>query len=104
MPHSAHQLCCQQSKFRAAGLTSASSHPNYIWLHASDSPALLASIRAALTSGPLQLASLNDRRAMIAQLERDPLYLTLTGVLALGMMARLVSKPAISQTLRLNED
>lgn len=64
--------------------------PNYIWLHASDSPALLASIRAALTSGPLQLASLNDRRAMIAQLERDPLYLTLTGVLTLGTIATLL--------------
>ena len=64
--------------------------PNYIWLHASDSPASLARIRAALTSGPLQLVSLNDRRAMIAQLERDPLYLTLTGVLALGTIATLL--------------
>ena len=64
--------------------------PNTLWLRTSDSPALLASIRAALTSGPLQLQSLNDRRAMIAQLERDPLYLTLTGVLALGTGATLL--------------
>ncbi len=64
--------------------------PNTLWLRTSDSPSLLASIRAALTSGPLQLQSLNDRRAMIAQLERDPLYLTLTGVLALGTSATLL--------------
>ncbi|HEY7356691.1 MAG TPA: FtsX-like permease family protein, partial [Ktedonobacterales bacterium] len=41
---------------------------NYVWLRTSDNPARLAKIRAALTSGPLQLGSLNDRRAMIATL------------------------------------
>lgn len=57
---------------------------NYVWLRSSDDPALLAKIRAALTSGPLQLGSLNDRRAMIADLQHDPLYLDLIAALQLG--------------------
>ncbi len=59
---------------------------NYVWLRTSDTPALLAKVRAALTAGPLQLATLNDRRAMIADLQHDPLYINLTMVLALGTM------------------
>jgi hypothetical protein len=57
---------------------------NYVWLRTSDNPALLAKIRAALTGGPLQLGSLNDRRAMIADLQHDPLYLDLIAALQLG--------------------
>lgn len=58
--------------------------PNYIWLRTSDNPDMLADLRAALTSGPLQLQTLLDRRAMIDDLQHDPLYLDLRGVLALG--------------------
>ncbi|HLW01513.1 MAG TPA: FtsX-like permease family protein [Ktedonobacterales bacterium] len=57
---------------------------NYIWLRTSDGASALATVRAALTSGPLSLETLYDRRAMIAQMQRDPLYLTLKGVLLLG--------------------
>jgi putative ABC transport system permease protein len=57
---------------------------NYAWLRTSDDPALLAKIRAALTAGPLQMTTLNDRRAMIDDLQHDPLYLNLIAVLRLG--------------------
>jgi hypothetical protein len=57
---------------------------NYVWLRTSDDPALLKKIRAALSAGPLQLASFNDRRAIIANLERDPLYVNLIAILRLG--------------------
>lgn len=60
---------------------------NYVWLRTSDSPAVLAKVRAALTGGPLQLSTLNDRREMIADLQRDPLYLNLITVLQLGVIA-----------------
>lgn len=58
--------------------------PNYVWLRTSDNPTFLAEIRAALKSGALQLAQVNDRRAMIADLQHDPLYLSVIAVLGLG--------------------
>ncbi len=57
---------------------------NYVWLRTSDDPAALTKIRAALTSGPLALSPLHDRRASLRALEQDPLYLALLGVLILG--------------------
>ncbi len=57
---------------------------NYVWLRTSDDPALLARIRAELSTGPLALQSFNDRRAMLAGLQNDPLYLALQDVLILG--------------------
>ena len=60
---------------------------NYVWLRTSDTPAFLAKVRAALTAGPLQLETLNDRRAMIAELQHDPLYINLNIVLVLGALA-----------------
>jgi hypothetical protein len=55
-----------------------------IWLRTAGDPASLASVRAALTSGNLQLTGLNDRRAIISSLQSDPLYLALLGVLLIG--------------------
>jgi putative ABC transport system permease protein len=59
---------------------------NYVWLRTSDDPALLAKVRAALSKGNLSFlaVTLNDRRAILAALERDPLYLALVDVLTLG--------------------
>jgi ABC-type antimicrobial peptide transport system permease subunit len=55
-----------------------------IWLNTrSDAPSL-ASVRAALSKGKLQLGNLNDRRAIIDSLSNDPLYLDLTGLLFMG--------------------
>ncbi|HLJ34292.1 MAG TPA: FtsX-like permease family protein, partial [Ktedonobacteraceae bacterium] len=60
---------------------------NYVWLHTKDDAASLASVRQALTTATgccLQLAPLNDRRAMISGMQSDPLYLDLIGLLAIG--------------------
>jgi ABC-type antimicrobial peptide transport system permease subunit len=57
---------------------------NALWLRTSDDPAALARVRAALNTGPLQVSNLLDRRAMIDQMQQDPLYVALTGVLLLG--------------------
>jgi hypothetical protein len=57
---------------------------NYVWLRTSDTPDLVAKVRDALSTGPLQLTSVVDRRAIIASLEHDPLYINLLTVLRLG--------------------
>lgn len=73
--------------------------PNFAWLRTQDDPAALASARAALDSGPLQLGPLQvasapniaraDRRAMIADFASDPIYLSLTGTLGIEAAAAL---------------
>jgi putative ABC transport system permease protein len=60
---------------------------NYVWLRSKDDAASVASVRQALTTTTgccLQLAPLNDRRAMIIGMQSDPLYLDLIGLLAIG--------------------
>jgi ABC-type antimicrobial peptide transport system permease subunit len=64
--------------------------PNYIWLRTSDDSTALARVRAALSAGPLQVNNLSDRRAMIAQMQRDPLYVSLSGVLLLGAITTIL--------------
>ncbi len=63
---------------------------NYVWLRTADSAPALAQVRAALTSGPLSLEVVYDRRAMIAQMQRDPLSLALSAVLILGASTALL--------------
>ena len=57
---------------------------NYVWLRTQSDPVSLTSVRKALSQGDLQLEPLYDRRAIIDTLYHEPLYLALTGVLALG--------------------
>lgn len=60
---------------------------NYVWLRSKDDAASVASVRQVLTTTTgccLQLAPLNDRRAMISGMQSDPLYLDLIGLLAIG--------------------
>ena len=64
--------------------------PNTVWLRTCDDVDALRSVRKALNQGPLQLDFLYDRRAMIADLSHDPLYLDLFGVLALGTATALL--------------
>ncbi|HEY7125932.1 MAG TPA: FtsX-like permease family protein [Ktedonobacterales bacterium] len=64
--------------------------PDYIWLRTSDASTTLASVRAALSAGPLQLSNLSDRRAMIEQMQQDPLYISLSGVLLLGTITTIL--------------
>ena len=56
-------------------------YPDVLWLRTRGDAASLAQVRTALGSGPLQLYLLLDRRSLLAELGRDPLYLDLIGVL-----------------------
>ena len=61
-----------------------------IWLRTQSDPRSLASVRAALSNGYLQLDGLNDRRAIIESLSHDPLYVALTGSLGIGVLLVLI--------------
>src|SRR6266704_1230003 len=63
---------------------------NYAWLRTRSDPASLASVRHAISQGELQLTKLYDRRATFDALHREPLYLDLIGVLALGAATALL--------------
>lgn len=60
---------------------------NYIWLHTRDDAASIASVKNALAR--LKITNLNDRRAILSALQADPLYLVLSGILAIGTIAAL---------------
>src|SRR5579875_160139 len=61
-----------------------------VWLHTRSDPTSLASVRQALSQGALQLDPLFDRRAILDQLQYDPLELTLLGVLLPGAIVPLL--------------
>ena len=61
-----------------------------IWLRTSDDAADVQRVRNVLRNGDLQLAGLNDRRAVIDALYHDPLYSDIVGVLLLGTLTTLV--------------
>ena len=63
---------------------------NYVWLRTRNDAASLASVRKALSQGDLQLDPLYDRRALVDTLYHEPLYLSLTGILALGATTALL--------------
>jgi putative ABC transport system permease protein len=63
---------------------------NTVWLRTRDDAASLTSVHAALTSATLQLSQLEDRRAILASMHSDPLYLDLIGVLSIGATATLL--------------
>ncbi len=71
-------------------LAKTATKPNQVWLRTRGDAASLASVRAALSGGALALTSVEDRRAMIAQAQSDPLYINLIGILALGAGAAMV--------------
>lgn len=61
-----------------------------IWLRSRDDPRSLASVRAAINSVSLRLDVISDRRAIIANLSNDPLYLALIGILEVGSLLALI--------------
>jgi len=61
---------------------------NHIWLHTRDDAASVSSVRIALER--LHLLNLSDRRAILAELNADPLYLILSGILAIGTLTALL--------------
>jgi hypothetical protein len=76
--------------------------PNFAWLRTASDAASLASVRAAIATGPLALSKLQvfsinsiqtpvtDRRALATSLHGDPLRLTVIGILDLGAVAALL--------------
>jgi putative ABC transport system permease protein len=74
----------------ARNINSADIEANTIWLRTRDDPRSLASVRSSINSSSLQLDGISDRRALIASLSSDPLYLALTGLLAIGSILALV--------------
>ncbi|HZU66325.1 MAG TPA: FtsX-like permease family protein [Ktedonobacteraceae bacterium] len=72
-------------KVNSVGITATN-----IWLRTRNDAASLASVRAALSKGMMQLESINDRRAIIENLNTDPLYLALIGVLIIAATTALL--------------
>lgn len=74
--------------------------PNFAWLRTRDDAASLASVRAALASGPYALTALespdgphvppSDRRALVAAGESDVFQVNLSGTLAIATITALV--------------
>ncbi len=64
---------------------------NYVWLRTTNDAAQVTSVRSVLTNDlEKALVNLNDRRAIIATLQADPLTLTLLGILSIGTGATLL--------------
>jgi ABC-type antimicrobial peptide transport system permease subunit len=63
--------------------------PNIIWLRTLANRASLASVRARLTTGPLAVNQMQDRRALIQQTQSNPLLIDLFGTLEMGAVTGL---------------
>ncbi len=63
---------------------------NHVWLHSYDDVVSLNSIRTALKQSSIQLLNIVDRRALLADLNADPPYLVLSGVLRIGTVTALL--------------
>jgi len=63
---------------------------NYAWLRTSDAPADLAYVRQALSTQPLALSSLEDRRVLAEATSANPLVLNVLGILSIGVIAALL--------------
>ena len=61
-----------------------------VWLRSASDAASLAKARNVLLNGPLPLNNLSDRRAIIAGLQSDPLYIALLGLLTMGAVTALI--------------
>jgi ABC-type antimicrobial peptide transport system permease subunit len=63
---------------------------NYAWIRSSDVPEALTHVRQALTTQPLALEELVDRRSMAEQDAANPLALNVLGILSIGVIAALL--------------
>ncbi len=63
---------------------------NYLWVKTKDNAASVNAVRHALSTTPLLIQPLGDRRALVSQLSQDPLTLDLLGVLSLGAITALL--------------
>jgi ABC-type lipoprotein release transport system permease subunit len=63
---------------------------NYLWLQTRSDPATLVRVRAALSSAPLSLSSLEDRRLLTQVNGTNPLVLNLLAMLSIGVCISLL--------------
>ena len=64
---------------------------NYVWLRTANDTSHVTSVRSILTNDiEKALVNLNDRRAIIATLQANPLTITLIGILSIGTVATLL--------------
>jgi ABC-type lipoprotein release transport system permease subunit len=63
---------------------------NSVWLHSRSDADSLANVRLALKQPTRTLQGLNDRWAILASLQNDPLYLILSGLLIVGTVTALL--------------
>jgi hypothetical protein len=65
---------------------------SYVWVRSKSDPTSIAEVRNELPSinSPMQVNGLNDRRAIIASLQHDPLYIALLEMLITGAVAALL--------------
>ena len=89
MDYQTYNTIAEQQSVRA-GLGKVSITPNYVWVRTKDDAASLTSVRAGLERITNSLFTLQDRRALIAQLNSDPLTLTLVGILTIGTISTLL--------------
>ncbi len=62
---------------------------NYVWLH-TNNDASLAALRSILVNSTLHLGDINDRNAIAAHLQSNPLAVSLAGLLSIGTIATLL--------------
>lgn len=79
-----------QQTQQAHGLTATTPSVNEVWLHTRNDAASLASVRTALSNSAIALDNLVDRRALLASLNNDPLYVVVSGVLGIGTITALL--------------
>ncbi len=79
-----------QAAAKSLGLSFGPLPVNYIWLHTSSNPTLLANVRSHLSTSDYALTNAYDRRAIVASMRSDPLYINLAGTLLLGTIIALV--------------
>ncbi len=63
---------------------------NQVWLRTKDDKPIVASVRTELQRSSYHISSIVDRRAVLASLQSDPLYLVLTSVLSIGTVTALL--------------
>lgn len=78
-----------QATAKSIGLSFGPLPVNYIWLRTSSNPTLLANVRSHLSTSDYALTNAYDRRAIVASMRSDPLYINLAGTLLLGTIIAL---------------
>lgn len=63
---------------------------NYVWVHSKSDPTSVSRVRSTLAAMTSSLYAVQDRRAILDNLNADPLLLTLVGILSIGTVSTLL--------------